>query len=310
MRAKSIASDLRQYFDRSGVVYARVHSIFQDVINIMDQHGELITLISDRKEMTPMSLQVDFTKMPCRRLVSDDEVVLDAGALKIPRIGFVLRYEQSSVWNPELNLEGLLPINETFIRTAEQVHEVLMRFGDRASILPLIKIVDRRYAVPWQDKSLEFEGNTYTDFIEDILLEILDHLAKNRYDEVAGLIHRFIGFGPGLTPSTDDFLMGLEMTLYTYEQIALDGDQVKQFIKLVAEEAAGKTTAVSEAMLKNAARGRIALTHGIMLREIFKRDSNQVQTIANDVLKHGATSGTDFLFGLYCAQVLLIRNKR
>ena len=105
MRAKSIASDLRQYFNNSGVVHAKVHSIFQDVLNIMDQNGELITLISDRKEMTPMSLQVDFTKMPCRRLVSDDEVVLDCSSLKIPRIGFVLRYEQSSVWNPELNLE-------------------------------------------------------------------------------------------------------------------------------------------------------------------------------------------------------------
>lgn len=99
------------------------------------------------------------------------------------------------------------------------------------------------------------------------------------------------GLGDGLTPAGDDFLVG--MMLWAW----LAHPTPASFCRALAQAAAPRTTALSAAFLRAAARGQCgAAWHGL-LAALAEGKAQEIKPAAQRVLAFGANSGLDALIG-------------
>ena len=101
-----------------------------------------------------------------------------------------------------------------------------------------------------------------------------------------------IGLGPGLTPSGDDALAGIEGALRA------SGHPVAGFLETVLADVETRTTAVSVALLRHAARGEFAERVHRLLDGLLSPDSASLAPAIEMAIRHGATSGSDLLAGV------------
>jgi len=193
---------------------------------------------------------------------------------------------------------------------------MLRRFGNTQGLLPLIDTVDQITNVKCDLKPLEL--NYYCNFIQDIFVNLIQTFYAQDFKSALDLLPKFIGFGPGLTPSTDDFLLGMLGTL------AYDGachskiwggqgpiEVVYSFLEAANHVAQGRTTKVSEAMLKHGCRGKLDENYSQLLNLILVKPCNDdnlksIEEVVVKIIAHGSTSGSDYLLGVYAIQRLLI----
>lgn len=77
---------------------------------------------------------------------------------------------------------------------------------------------------------------------------------ESKWDEVAHVVKSVIGFGPGFTPASNDFVVGM-MTGLLYSD-AKSEDLLIQFKRLI-QDIKGRTTDISYEALWHAANGRV-----------------------------------------------------
>jgi hypothetical protein len=101
---------------------------------------------------------------------------------------------------------------------------------------------------------------------------------------------RIAGLGNGLTPAGDDFLCGVMLWAW------LAHPDPEAFCRALAEAAAPRTTTLSAAFLRAAARGECHATWHALLAQLAW-PGGQLAPAVDAVLAHGATSGADILAG-------------
>jgi hypothetical protein len=105
-----------------------------------------------------------------------------------------------------------------------------------------------------------------------------------------------IGLGVGLTPSGDDFLVGLLAGLE-----ATDDPMRERLAAAIAREASRSTTAISAAMLAHAACGEFSeRLHDVVVAMADEAAAGLHRAI-DRAMAYGATSGADTLVGLFLA---------
>jgi len=114
-----------------------------------------------------------------------------------------------------------------------------------------------------------------------------------RLQEGAG---RLAGLGDGLTPSGDDFLMGVMLRAW------LTHPAPGPFCRTLVEAAADLTTTLSAAFLRAAGRGECRAAWHTLLTALCEGTDAEVAEATRDVLAHGATSGADALTGFLWAR--------
>ncbi len=100
------------------------------------------------------------------------------------------------------------------------------------------------------------------------------------------------GWGPGLTPSGDDFLAGLMLALW-----ARQGEAARPLCARIAAAAAPRTTRLSGAFLRAAAEGLADQRWHTLLHALAGSSDGALETAAQAVLAFGASSGLDMLTG-------------
>lgn len=102
-----------------------------------------------------------------------------------------------------------------------------------------------------------------------------------------------VGLGPGLTPSGDDFIVGLTAALF-----ALGHESAREFAAECAAAAQEGSTAVSRAYLSWAARGAFAQVVHELIDGLLGERPLAVGVQARSLLGWGATSGMDLFAGV------------
>jgi hypothetical protein len=114
-----------------------------------------------------------------------------------------------------------------------------------------------------------------------------------------------IGLGIGLTPSGDDYLVGLLAGLDGTGDPARD-----DLATVIAAFAPARTTAVGAAALEHATRGAFSeRLHDVLVAVAGKRIDDLAAAIAR-AMEYGATSGSDTLVGLLAALDLAAARSR
>lgn len=118
-------------------------------------------------------------------------------------------------------------------------------------------------------------------------------------DAVLAAAAALAGWGPGLTPSGDDFLAGLMLALW-----AREGEAARPLCAQIVAAAAPRTTRLSGAFLRAAADGLADERWHALLYALAGASGPALEQAAQAVLAFGATSGLDMLAGFLWGWVM------
>jgi hypothetical protein len=303
MNAIRISKELMDHFAQKKLNKYVVHSIFKEAINLMDDSGELITLLTENKDLAPMSIVILGRSSYFRSILANDEVEVVNNEMRFIHSQTELDFSSAVVTPCVLTLKGKALDPENQIIKMNLMRKILCDRGESSGILPLLDTVESYKGLAID--SCDLRMNTYCEFIQEVFAEIIKNLDHKDFDGVVGWLPKFIGFGPGLTPSTDDFLTGVIITLIASAMMDEDSTEaVEKFAQNVYSFSVGRTTKVSETMLKQVALGRASENHLKVVQSLFIGNNLNFEFLIKRVLANGATSGADFLLGVYCTMVL------
>jgi hypothetical protein len=128
--------------------------------------------------------------------------------------------------------------------------------------------------------------------------------ACQRLDRDAALrcIHRLVGWGEGLTPAGDDFLVGHIAALARLAQGDVDRQRFLDQIGACIVAALPRTTAIAAHLLRLAVQGQFAASVDDLRDALLCENRRERVSVAIDsALAQGATSGADMVSGLLSA---------
>ncbi|MEX1171944.1 MAG: DUF2877 domain-containing protein [Chloroflexota bacterium] len=241
----------------------RVHSVYESAVNGLTPDGRLVTVATDRVGGLPDGIVLagdpDLSAIGIRP-------GMDAHlgrALRIQSAGVVVRLDGAAAWSPRVPALDAARWPSRTARCADLL---------------------RQHRVAGGLESLAAAGSA------------LDALAGaiTRGDGSAALraARGLIGLGPGLTPSGDDALAGVEAALHAV------GHPVAGFLQAATADLDARTTTVSAAMLRHAARGDAAERVHVLLRALLSGPDAGLPDAIGAAVRWGATSGSDLLAGV------------
>lgn len=303
MIAESICTDLKRKISKNNIT-GKIHSVFQNAVNIITDDNNFITLITIDKPMAPHAIRI-----------FDDISFLDYEFEKEMKISFRNDY----IWLDDLNIKIIIDKahlwdpSPIFSYAKEKEEDVLIKLSIMGKYLlnsksffsPLFYILSKQY------KGFEsFINKTYTDetfeFINKRLLRFIEAFIHEE-DSIADLSKGIIGYGIGLTPSADDFICGLMVSkIYLSHYLHRRIDNSLRSNSLIIKDIDGRTTRVSEEMLKFSAKGYVNEDiRSLIISLISNTSIEEFKLSLKKVANFGFSSGTDIISGIYTCSSLL-----
>jgi uncharacterized protein DUF2877 len=279
MQALSIDAALLRS-SRDGRLRGFVHSAFERVINVERKDGELFTIAGRDLDNAPATLIADAAGFTAMGITRGDRVdAVQSGIAIAGRLD--IRLDGACAWDAQL--PGY-PADDSRLRG--NLRKLRARIGTRAigggrprGTAP--SAIARGMAAALQRRACMLRA------------------ALCAGDLAAAGLHgkAMIGLGPGLTPSGDDFLVGLFATLHVPQNPCRELAGVCDDILV---DVARRTNAISAAALQAAARGRVREVIQDLIRELVQGTPDRLAAALSRVLAIGSTSGTDIVAGMLC----------
>ncbi|MEH7452591.1 DUF2877 domain-containing protein [Gottfriedia acidiceleris] len=256
-----------------------VHSIFNRTFNIQCENGELFTIACREMDNGPNTLVIDVDCFEKMDLKMNDTVFVENQILQIAnKLSIhIVNVEQWESILPLLpkNFEGL-KVSLAFMKHFIDLH------GKSGGI-----------------KEAPSYPTTFEKEMSKILQErtslLLNDLVNNRMTSALQHAVSLIGLGPGLTPSGDDFLVGL-LTIFNMNPCFSQ----KVFCEEVVKKAKGLTNEISYMALKKASIGKVRESLIRLIHSLLNGTEDDLILALTKVLNIGSSSGTDIALGLVC----------
>lgn len=267
-----------RYFEKDNKDLGKVHSVFQRVINVETGKGDIFSLSHPRDAYMPFMIQVrERNDFLMEEHLEGKKVCFQNGRLSIGSL--------------EISLDGIkikeriqskYKITESLSESLEIAKGILQRYGKRGGCLG--------YYGQYEDM----------DLMEKELAKRIGSL------ETEMDFGRLIGFGRGLTPSGDDFSVGL---LCAARYIDFKHTEKETVIEKITEElkntirlSEGDTTDVSRQMLKLSLDEEFPGPLMDLCESIITGESAaSCRDSMLKLLNIGSTSGTDMATGVIYA---------
>jgi len=245
----------------------------------------------DFRSPLTINLQGDFS--PSSALTPGGLLQLTPGLITAPEHNLIISTQGASVWQPKpppnsiLPKSALLPRLNAFAQSA-----YTQKSGEGLSdMLPAL--------LPTITAEKQISERIVQDF-EPSVLSIQRHLEQSDLSAALEHIKGPLGHGSGLTPSGDDFIMGMLLTLNRCKEILEFDENMLAFKQQIIETAYEKTTTLSANLIECAAQGladeRLVTTLDYLLTGI-----GEPKQILDDLLSWGNSSGIAALLGMLVA---------
>ena len=248
-----------------------MHSVFERVVNLQGQGGDLFTMAAAGIDDAPDTVVAD-GPLPVASLAPGDAV--EAGEDRLVAGGLELSLGKARPWRAVLPAYPARPArlrrNLAVVRAALDAAGAPDRSGSS---------LGRELAA-----ALARHGES-----------LCAALAAGDRDSARRHGHAILGLGPGLTPSGDDFVAGLLAVLHLPDG---PGRALRDVGSYMVAGAARRTNAISVAMLHAAAQGRVRECVIELLRELVAGDREGVAGALPRVLAIGSSSGRDMAAGV------------
>lgn len=267
-----------------------VHSVFERTINILIEN-ELFTLASNQIDNAPATLVID--------LVNFNECAIDANTQ-----GFI---------SPErVEINGSLSID---LKTTPTWECQLIEFPKQTkkmseNISLAMQEISSKGNAKWLRKE-ENEGTSFDKEMSRMLKErtttLLEGFSTKDTNQNVQNAKKLIGLGQGLTPSGDDFLVGL---LLAFSISKNDSFSEKEWAQQVVKESEKNTNIISYSAIKYAAIGQTRETISMFIKALVQSQTDhQVKQALFTVMKIGSSSGTEMAWGILNGLTLLLKQE-
>lgn len=316
LKALFICKNLLKAIAAEEIVQGRVHSVFKNACNI-EASGKFITLLSNKKNMAPMSILIDSSrKFDFKKLNITQNLYFNFNVNHIycSERNLFIRLDEAQKWSPHVSIRSS-NITEKELANNIKIMEIgLNTHGKLYGIGPLVNVINNElpnlklfsFKIHYIDESFKFIKNRFLKLIR--ALEILD------IDEIAQIGGSIIGFGSGLTPAVDDFISGLMICfIYLGYYYKLNISLIYEFNSKMISEGINKTTKVSSEMLKHSSIGETnEAVRELMESILYYHDEEKINKAVLNIISYGETSGTDTALGIYvgCKFLTTIKYRR
>lgn len=307
MKALMVSSDLESLL-KGQEVSGSVHSVFKNVINIKIRNN-LIAILSKNVPMSPESIKLnELINFKNLNIEKDMTVIINKNEFKIEESKIIIYLNDYDYWNSSPCFEYKKAKLKDVIEKIKYLENYIYLNGDLDGLSSIIFPLGNSISTLNSYKNIEVKNdNKYVKFIFERLVDFIKAIQN---DDVNLNIYssKIIGFGPGLTPSVDDFISGLMISLiYVSEYFNYPLDEIYNINNKIVNNIDNKTTELSKQMLKNSASGKVAEVIRKLIVSILS-DENivEIDKYIHDVNSIGQTSGSDILSGIYIGSRLVI----
>lgn len=262
----------------------KVHSVFRRAINITtDLTSEpWVSLLGQALPATPTAFQCDFgAHGDLTALVKAGDVVfMRGGVIRLPAAALVVNTSAAKDW-PQT--EPIMLLNQALIQR---------NFGLAEAGLSQHCVAPQQQRIRSAHEYIQHLGLT----TPMCLASAPEWLTNN------------IGYGKGLTPSGDDFLLGVLAVLSSVYEIYPKAADIFQRIALQVQQQLGKTTDISAHYLSLALSRHFSQpVQWLVYYLLTTQDESTIAIAMAKNLSIGASSGADTIAGiLYCITQLLL----
>jgi len=298
MIATAICTETKQLIANNTLVHGKV-------FNVLTNDRHLISFLSDKILPAPRSICVDLPARQSMHVSGFLPGMSVAFSSTQVCIGSYLHIDltRAREWDPHPTF-NFDPIGEhLLVENIRSVRDILMCHGNLHGIAGITPFLLKTSPVAEErNPALNSAGELILPRINKLLaciisgdMESLRHAAGN-----------VVGFGPGLTPSADDFLCALMASLlYSDAYYARNLSRTYQINNAIIGKIFERTTTLSAEMLSLAAQGWVAEGVRRLLLAVFAENGQRaLKDRLLSVLDYGETSGTDLTAGVYAGCLL------
>jgi hypothetical protein len=253
---------------------------------------ERIVFLSFEGYRGPLTANLSGDRLPLGNLSPGGTVAISQGRITFADSDAIISTRDPELWKPPHPVEP--PLNSLdrtdLIRTlASDVYQHKGAEGLGEMLPALAGFSPKRVT-----RHHQFQG------IYAKIEEIRVRLAQGDLLPLSRTVESFLGLGSGLTPSGDDFIMGLLLALNRWESVLQPGDNLSTLNEQVVEAAHKCTTTLSANLIECAALG-LADERLVQAVDYLAAAKHHQSEVLSGLLNWGNSSGVDALVGMITA---------
>jgi hypothetical protein len=276
LRALAITPAAQAWLAQAGP--ARVLNVFDRACNLVNAAGQVLAVVTTERGLTPFALVVAAEAPAPFRALTETSLVRVAGSEL--RLGpYAIDTTSAQPWDPRPNWTGI----RRALADPAPLEALAALAQGRGPAGSLLELFEYRHtpAAAWMERAWQGAG------------ELVVGLRAGELETALRGAGRLAGLGGGLTPAGDDFVLGALLGLWA----GLYGRSGEGAGELLAEAAAARTTTLSAAYLRAAARGECSAYWQRLLAALCAPDQADLRPALESLLAVGHTSGADALAG-------------
>jgi len=261
LKARYIGKPLLQSLTKNPFT-GSVVGIYQDFCNILGNDGRMITIAISPIGKSPFSVLIERQNLTTS-IIAKMNVRADQYGINLSDKIFI-SLDNAETWDPKM-----LQFPQTF-RLKASIAELL--FDSTQWFEPTFRNTNDKYVI---DKLISGADE-------------LQHALVNRHP-IKRSVTYLAGLGFGLTPSGDDYLLGVMASLWITKST--------HFLDEIARLSIQKTTSLSAAYLMAASKGDFAECWHDLAQAVLYQDPKALRDSISEFIQIGASSGRDALVG-------------
>lgn len=271
---------------------ARVLAVFDRACNLITPDSHVAALVAPQIGDGPLNVVLDTKPDGFVSLEAGTLACLQEDRLRVGRLQVLL--EEAEVWEPCPDWNSLRARLDAFTDRLPLLKSFSARNVPLGSLLPLVCEQAGGQADHLPAGALDSASAVLFSAAQGAMKAL-----RVGWMGDAALIQtgaaQMAGLGSGLTPAGDDFLSGAMLWAW------LAHLSPQWYCRILVEAAAPRTTTLSAALLRAAARGECRAAWHTLLAALSRGTDTEVVAAVRKVLSYGATSGADALAGFLWA---------
>jgi hypothetical protein len=276
--ARSISRSAKEHIERLPFT-ARVLAVFDQACDLATPEGEVVALVTPPVGNGPLNVVLEAQPGEMAAVhgaLPGTPVWLDGDRLHIGDLEVAL--EEAAVWEPCPNWTALRARLPAIMTGLPALRAIAQSYAPTGSLLAALDTANSQLihgdSLQWMSEAKNLRSGWEGDVTR--LQDAAAHLA---------------GRGIGLTPAGDDFLAGVMLWAWQAHPAP------EPLCHTLMEVAVPRTTTLSAALLRAAARGECDAAWHQLLAALSTSSAAQFASAVQQIMAHGATSGADMLTG-------------
>ena len=222
--------------------------------------------------------------------------------LYIPEGNFILDLHGGRVWVSRIENNHIFSVSEV-MSNLDYATEISLMNGSMNGLGELLFYQEH---LIWGRDSSGKRLNSFCRFSFTPVSKLMVAIGRNDFYLLENSAKKLIGLGVGLTPSSDDMLIGLFSTLYFFQR-HVKLNYISSLAKALYFLSIGKTTLISEIFLKCACQGERFEILDDAIMAVLSTSKPNLYVKINKVLSIGGSSGTEMILGILLGIRLMVK---